>query len=69
MDIRGTTINGQQQTYPNQRQSSFVPLTQLQAFTQAPRQTTPAFDPILDAILQLMEQMDEIQDFIKTNVW
>ena len=67
--------NGQQQTYPNQRQSSFVPSTQLQAFTQAPHQTTLASDPILGAISQLMEQMtrmnsgvDEIQDFVKTNV-
>ena len=45
------------------------------AYYQAPRQTTPASDPILGAISQLMEQMrrmnslvDEIQDFIKTNV-
>ena len=65
----------QQQTYPNQRQSSFVLPTQPQAFTQAPRQTAPASDPILGVISQLMEQMtrmnsrvDEIQDFIKTNV-
>ena len=65
----------QQQTYPNQRQSSFVPPTQPQAFTQAPRQTAPASDPILGAISQLMEQMtrmnsrvDEIQDFIKRNI-
>ena len=42
---------------------------------KAPRQTTPASDPILDAISQLIEQMrgmnsrvEEIQDFIKTNV-
>ena len=42
---------------------------------QAPRQTTPASDPILGAILQLIEQMtrmnshvDEMHDFIKTNV-
>ena len=67
--------NGQQQTYPNQRQSSFVPPTQPQVYTQAPRQTTPASDPILGAISQLMEQMtrmiscvDKIQDFVKTNV-
>ena len=66
--------NGQQ-NYPNQRPSSFVPPTQPQAYTQAPRQTTPASDPILGAISQLMEQMtrmnsrvDEIQDFVKTNV-
>ena len=66
--------NGQQ-NYPNQRLSSFVPPTQPQAYTQAPRQTTPASDPILGAISQLMEQMtrmnscvDEIQDFVKTNV-
>ena len=66
--------NGQQ-NYPNQRQSSFVPPTQPQAYTQAPRQITPASDPILGAISQLMEQMtrmnsrvDEIQDFVKTNV-
>ena len=59
----------------NQKQSSFVPLTQPQAYTQAPRQTAPASDPILGAISQLMEQMtqmnscvDEIQDFVKTNV-
>ena len=68
--------NGQQQqNYPNQRQSSFVPPTQPQAFTQAPRQTAPTSDPILGDISQLMEQMtrmnsrvDEIQDFIKMNV-
>ena len=66
--------NGKQ-NYPNQRQSSFIPPTQPQAYTQAPRQTTPAFDPILGAISQLMKQMmrmnsrvDEIQDFVKTNV-
>ena len=48
--------NGQQQqTYPNQRQSSFVPPTQPQAYTQAPRQTMPASDPILSAISQLIE--------------
>ena len=42
---------------------------------QAPCQTTPASDPILGAISQLMEQMtrmnsreDEIQDFVKTDV-
>ena len=72
------SYNGEQQhkpSYPNQRQSSFVPPTQPQAFTQAPRQTAPASDPILGAILKLMEQMtwmnlcvDEIQDFVKTNV-
>ena len=66
--------NGQK-NYPNQTQSSFVPPTQPQAYTQAPCQTTRAFDPILGAILQLMEQMmrmnsrvDEIQDFVKTNI-
>ena len=66
--------NGQQPC-PNQRQSSFVPPTQPQAYTQAPRQTTLASDPILGAISQLMEEMtmmnscvDEIQDFVKTNV-
>ena len=66
--------NGQQ-PYPNQRQSSFIPPTQPQAYTQAPRQITPASDPILGAISQLMEQMmminsrvDEIQDFVKANV-
>ena len=65
----------QQQPYANQRQSSFVPPTQPQAYTQAPRQTAPASDPILGAISQLMKQMtrmnsrmDEIQDFVKTNV-
>ena len=68
--------NGQQQqTCPNQRQPSFIPSTQPQAFTQAPRQTAPASDPILGAISQLMEQMTrmnsrvkEIQEFFKTNV-
>ena len=68
--------NGQQQqNHPNQRQSSFIPPTQLQAYTQALRQTTPASDLILGAISQLMEQMtrmnsrvDEIQDFVKMNV-
>ena len=64
-----------QQNYPNQRQSSFVPPTQPQAYTQAPCQSTPTYDPILGAISQLMEQMmrmnscvDRIQDFIKMNV-
>ena len=44
--------NGQQQkqSYPNQRQSSFVPPTQPQTYMQAPRQTLPASDPILGAI-------------------
>ena len=66
--------NGQQ-NYPNERQSSFVPPAQPQTYTQAPRHTTPASDPILGAISQLMEQMtrmnlclDEIQDFVKTIV-
>ena len=66
--------NGQQ-SYPNKKQSSFVRPTQPQAYTQAPRQTTPASDLILGAISQLMEQMrrmnsrmDEIQYFVKTNV-
>ena len=65
----------QQKAYPNQRQSSFVLPTQTQAYTQAPRQTAPTSDPILDAISQLMEQMtrmnsrtDKIQDVVKTNV-
>ena len=40
----------QQQSYPNQRQSSFVLPTQPQTYTQAPRQTAPTFDPILDVI-------------------
>ena len=72
------SYNGQkqhQQPYANKRQLSFVPPTQPQAYTQAPRQTAPASDPILRAISQLMEQMtwmnahvDDIQDFIKTNV-
>ena len=64
-----------QQNYPNQRQSSFVPPTQPQAYTQAPRHTTSASDPILGAISQLMEQMtrmnshvDEMQDFVKASV-
>ena len=70
------SYNGQQenqQSYPNQRQSSFVPRTQPQAYTQAPRQTPLASN--LGAISQLMEQMtrmnshvDEIQDFAKMNV-
>ena len=66
--------NGQK-NYPNQRQSTFVPPTQPQAYTQATRQTTLAYDLILDAISQLIEEMkrmnsrvDEIQDFAKTNV-
>ena len=46
--------NGQK-NYPNQRQSSFVLPTQLQAYTQALCQTTPASDLILGAISQLME--------------
>ena len=65
----------QQQTYPNQRESLSVPSTQPQAYTIASRPTTSASDPILGAILQLMEQMtrmnsrvDEIEDFVKTNV-
>ena len=50
--------NGQQQkNYLNQRQLLFIPPTQPQAYTQAPRQTAPASDPILGAISQLMEQM------------
>ena len=63
-----------QQPYMNQKQS-FVPQTQLQAYTHASRQTALAFDPILRAISQLMKQMtqinsrmDEIQDFVKTKV-
>ena len=41
--------NGQQ-NYPNQRQSSFVPPTQPQAYTQAPRQTTSASDPLTSEV-------------------
>ena len=72
------SYNGQQQhqqPYTNQRSSSFVPQTQPQAYTQAPRQTALALDPILEAISQLMEQMmrmnsrvEEIQDFVKTKL-
>ena len=66
------SYNGQQQHqqfYPNQRHLSFVPPTQPQAYTQAPRQTVPTSDSILGAISQLMEQMtrsriDKIQDFV-----
>ena len=50
-------------------------ITQPQVYTQAPCEIAPASDPILGATLQLMEQMmrmnsrvDEIQDFVKTNV-
>ena len=32
----------------------------MQAYTQAPRQTTPASDPILEAISQLMEKMTHV---------
>ena len=53
----------------------FVPPTQQQAYTQAPRQTAPTSDPILSAISQLIEQMtrknsrlDKIQDFVKIDV-
>ena len=70
--------NGQQQhqePYANQRQSSFVPNMQPQAYKQAPRQNTLASDPILGEISQLMEQMtrmnsrvDEMHDFVKRNV-
>ena len=72
------SYNGEQQhqqSYPNQRQSSFIPPTQPQAYTQAPRQTAPVSGPILGAISQLIEKMtrmnsrvDKIQDFVKTNV-
>ena len=62
-----------QQPYINQRQLTYIP--QQQSYTQAPRQNTLALDPILGATLQLVEQMnqmnssvDEIQDFVKTNV-
>ena len=52
--------NGQQQqTYPIQRQSSFIPPTQLQAFTQAPRLTALAFDPILGANIAINGTNDE----------
>ena len=48
-----------QQNYPNQRPSSFVPLTQPQAYTQAPCQTTPASDPILWRDLAINGENDE----------
>ena len=64
-----------QQPYANQRQSAFIPQTQPQAYTQAPCQTAPTSDPILEAVSQLMEQMtrmnsrvDKIQDFVKTDI-
>ena len=81
MDIGGTTINlilhnitVSKITLIKDRRRSSRRL-QPQAYTQAPRQTTPASDPIIGVISQLMEQMtrmnsrvDEIQDFVKTNV-
>ena len=46
-----------------------------QSYNQAPWLAAPSADPILGAISQLMEQMnwmnsrvDEIQDFVKTNI-
>ena len=46
-----------------------------QSYNQAPRPTAPSADPTMGAISQLMEQMnrmnlrvDEIQDFVKTNI-
>ena len=82
MAIEGTTINlilhyttVSKITLIKDRRRSSRWLNYKQAYTQAPRQTTPASDPILGAISQLMEQMtrmnsrvDEIQDFVKTNV-
>ena len=55
--------------------SKFISQPQLQAYTQAPRQTALTSDPILGVILELMEQMmrmnshmEKIQEFVKTNV-
>ena len=69
----GQQQNLQQQPYANARQSTYI-LPQ-KSYNQAPRPTAPSADPILGAISQLMEQMskmnsrvDEIQDFIKTNI-
>ena len=47
------SYNGQEQhhqPYANQRQSSFISQTQLQAYTPAPHQTALTSDPILRAI-------------------
>ena len=54
----------QHQPYANQRQSSFIPPTQPHAYTQAPCQIALAADPILDAILQLMEQMTRMNSCV-----
>ena len=64
------SYNGQQkrqQPYVNQRQSSFVPPTQPLAYTQAPRETAPAYDPILGAISQLMEKMTQMNSHVDEN--
>ena len=65
--------NSQQQPYANARQSTYIPPQQ--SYNQAPRLTAPSAYSILGAISQLMEQMnrmnsrmDEIQDFVKTNI-
>ena len=69
----GQQQNSQQQPYANARQSTYIPPQK--SYNQAPRLTAPSADPILGAISQLMEQMnrmnsrmDEIQDFVKTNI-
>ena len=69
----GQQQNSQQQPYANARQSTYIPPQQ--SYNQVPRLTAPFADPILGAISQLMEQMnrmnsrmDEIQDFVKTNI-
>ena len=62
-----------QQPYANPRQLTYV--MQPQSYTQALRQNASASDPILGVISQLVDQLnqmnsrvDEIQDFVKTNV-
>ena len=62
-----------QQPYANARQSTYI--QPHQSYNEASRPTAPSADPIMGAISQLMEQMnmmiscvDEIQDFIKTNI-
>ena len=69
----GQQQNSQPQPYANTGQSTYIQPQQL--YNQAPRPIAPSADSILGAISQLMEQMnrmnprmDEIQDFVKTNI-
>ena len=52
-----------QQPYANPSESTYI--LQPQAYTQAPWQNAPTSNPILRAILQLVEKMNQMNSLMK----